>query len=405
MHVVPTHARNGEVPAVKQPGRQKLSRRRFLVSALAAGTATHFAPRPAHAKGRARLPSILPVSHWVAKADRDLPYAHADSVARSKSSDSWQFYSLAHYLDASVSLFEATAEDRHLHRALLYVQNVVNTATPSSSRADSRYSDDYLGWGQYSHPHMTQQQAGLEYPLFESYFFRYAARLLRVMKARNLHAGALAGQWQGLVHFLETHLFEKWMTRNEGHIYRSRTHMASHWAYICLELKRCTSSRSNARTYQQVVDNIDWEGLPTYPGQSLRGQLHSNSERSFAYYWSDVWGSRELPGQDVAHGNGVLSYLAEAQKIGRHWKRRDLRRMVVTLKRVIWPKPGRGSRYVDGSGVGNGWFHDGWIKLSRYDVKLHQRFEQHTTMALQAYANMAVSAAMLIDERRAVASR
>ena len=59
----------------------------------------------------------------------------------------------------------------------------------------------------------------------------------------------------------------------------------------------------------------------------------------------------------------------------------------------------RGYRYagfVDGSGKGNGWFNDGFMKLGRYDIEIQKRLETHQVgRGVQFYGNGALNASRL----------
>ena len=70
-------------------------------------------------------------------------------------------------------------------------------------------------------------------------------------------------------------------------------------------------------------------------------------------------GLSSTPGQDVAHGNAVVSYVTEARDLGATWTSEDMTRFSKTLTDVIMPN----SAYVNGSGSGTGWLADGLVKL------------------------------------------
>ncbi|RKH47606.1 hypothetical protein D7X12_02590, partial [Corallococcus sicarius] len=118
-----------------------------------------------------------------------------------------------------------------------------------------------------------------------------------------------------------------------------------------------------------------------------------------AYFWSEHWGSYAQPGQDVAHANNVLAFIVEAYAAEMTWNYNDIRRFVATLNTVIWPAPRRYADYVDGSGVGDGWFNDGLMKLGRYDIPLQRRLEAHTVgRNSQFFANGALNVRLLSEQ-------
>ncbi|MBZ4420835.1 hypothetical protein [Myxococcus sp. RHSTA-1-4] len=319
-----------------------------------------------------------------------------DFLPRSNSTDSWDFYGLAYGIDANTAMYRATGRTVYLDRALLYVNNLVDTARVSSSLPRSQFKDGFLGWASAQ-----SDPAGQEVPLFESYCWRYVTRLLRVIRETPaLYANpAYRSQYERLLAFTEKNIFEKWFRRGaEDFIYRSRTHMAAHWAFIAMDLMLMTEDASARRNYQAVFDDINL-GLPN-ANASLRTQLEPHPRHPDAWFWSDRWGSRERPGQDVAHANGVLAFVIEAHDAGLTWTDDDLRRFAVTLDTVIWPREGTYAEYVDGSGKGDGWFNDGLMKLGRYDIALQRRLEQHRAgQNSQFYANGALNVRLLSAPR------
>lgn len=317
-----------------------------------------------------------------------------DWLPRSKSLDSYQFYNLGYGIDGNTAMYRASGKTQYLDRALLYVNNMVNNARVSSSFSKSQYKDSYLGW--------TSQESGTkgqEVALWESYCWRYVTRLLRVIRETPaLYADAkYRGQYDRLLAFTEKNIFEKWYKRGaNANIYRSRTHMAAHWAYIAMDLSRMTTDPAKKALYTTVVDNIN-RHLPNY-SSSLRQQMKAASGNPSAWFWSDVWGSSARPGQDVAHGNGVVAYLVEAHDAGVEWTDDDMRKLSTTLNTIVWPATSKFGNYVDGSGGGNGWFTDGFIKLGRYDANLQRRIEAHGVgRTIQFFGNGALNARLLSE--------
>jgi hypothetical protein len=318
-----------------------------------------------------------------------------DSLPRSTSTDSWDFYGLAYGLDANTAMYRATGRTVYLDRALLYVNNLVGTARVSLSLPQSQFKDGFLGWAS-----TLSDPAGQEVPLYESYCWRYVTRLLRVIRETpELYDNtAYRSQYERLLAFTEKNIFEKWFVRGaDAFIYRSRTHMAAHWAFIAMDLALMTADATARPTYQAVFDNINQQGLPNFSA-SLRAQLVPHPLHPDAWFWSDRWGSHEPPGQDVAHANGVLAFLVEAHDAGLTWTDDDLRRFTATLNTVVWPVEGTYAEYVDGSGNGDGWFNDGLMKLGRYDLGLQRRLEQHRVGEnSQFFANGALNVRILSE--------
>jgi hypothetical protein len=314
-----------------------------------------------------------------------------DWLPRSRSLDSYQFYNLGYGIDGNTAMYRATGKTQYLDRALLYINNMVNNARVSSSLRTSQYKDSYLGW--------TSSSLGTsgEVPLWESYCWRYVTRTLRVIRETpTLYSNpTYRSQYDRLLAFTERNMFEKWYRRGaNANIYRVRTHMVAHWALIALDLSRMTTDATKRALYLQVLNNINRD-LPNSTS-SLRQQMRPNPRNSAAYFWNAVWGSTSQPGQDMAHGNGVMAYIVEANQAGVEWTNDDMRKFVATLNNVAWPSTGRYANYVDGSGTGNGWYSDGWIKLGRYDANLQRRIEAHTVgRTIQFYGNGALNARIL----------
>lgn len=312
-------------------------------------------------------------------------------LSMSTSNDSWQFYDLAYGIDGNTAMYRATGKIQYLDRALLYVNNMVATARVSSSLG-SNFHDSYLGW-KGKRPNVFNQEVAND----ESYCWRYVTRLLRVIRETPAlyENTTYRAQYNRLLDFSERNIFEKWFTRGKNaYIYRVNTHMASHWAYIAMDLSRMTVDAAKRANYLAVLNNINLH-LPNYPS-SLRQQMGPSPVNSAAYFWSANWGSHSRPGQDVPHGNGVMAFLVEAHDAGVEWTDADMRKFTATLSSVIWPSAGRYGSYVDGSGSGNGWFNDGLMKLGRYDANLQRRLETHNVgRGTQFYGNGALNARVL----------
>ncbi|MBO3737688.1 hypothetical protein [Actinoplanes flavus] len=337
--------------------------------------------------------TVLPVSHWENRYLQTWDFERTEALPASRSADSWEHYTLSYAVDANTAVFRATGRTRYLDRALEYLNGVVDTARASKSLPTSQYRDGYLGWVSNR---KDLQPTGVEVSLYESYFWRHATTTLRIMRQTPAVYDDLGyrARYEKLLAFAETHVFDKWHSRGANDtIYRSRTHMASHWATIALNLAAITEDPARRDRYRKVVDDIDRK-LPNYP-TGLRGQLQPHPVDASAYFWNDEWGSTRRPGQDVSHANGVMSYVVEAEGQGDFWTAADMTRFGNLLTKVIWPGERRYAAFVDGSGNDNGWFSDGLVKLGRYDPAVQQRLERHEVVNGQFAANMALNAMLL----------
>ena len=339
--------------------------------------------------------TVLPLSHWQQLFDRDAAHLDETSVLLSRSTDSWAFYTLAYSIDSFTAMYEATGQTRYIDRALTYVDGMISSARPSVSLPSSSIHDRYLGW--------VSQREGAnhdEVPLYESYAWRYVTRMLRVIRQGPLYADpAYRAHYERLLRFSEINIFEKWYARGANDfIYRSRDHMAAHWAYIAHDLAILTTDDVGRVRYRAVVANIDHH-LPNYDS-SLHGQLRPAENDPGAYWWSDVWGETNGPGQDISHANGVVSYIVEAHDSGGEWTNADMARFCRTLTTSVIGTRGDYPEYVDGSGSGNGWLSDGFVKLGRYDQRVQLKLQDYGVQNAQFYSAMAVNARILAARGR-----
>lgn len=317
----------------------------------------------------------------------------------SKGNNSSWYYFLAYAIDGNTAMYEATCKNRYLDRALYYINNVVADARVSATIPTSQYQDSFKGWAAFDPPDID----GEEVPLYESYMWRYVTRLLRIIRQEPVlyNNPTYRSRYDALLHFTETHIFEKWYTRDPEHLYRSRTHLASHWAYIALDLWLITENNDSKAIYREVFTKINTDLSPYYDS-SLRDQIIPNPQDDTAYFWDAVWESYELPGQDVSHGNGVLAYMIEAHDQGVYWTDADITGLKNLLVKVLWngsyTEPAF-SAYLDGSDHEEGDFQsDGFMKLGRYDADIQRIYEQYTgqeSYLTQFYGNGALNARRL----------
>jgi hypothetical protein len=363
-----------------------------LVTGLACGpsaefdTVIEYPPAP---------PGLQPLAAWERLFLANWELEHETSfLPKSTSRDSAQLYGLAYGIDGNTAMYRATGKVQYLDRALLYANNVLSSARDSWSLPGSQFKDEYRGWASLS-----PEARGQEVALNESYCWRYVTRLLRVIREtpalyKNREYRA---QYHRLLEFSEKDIFEKWFLRGaNSYIYRDKTHMASHWAYIAMDLSLLTADATRKAWYQDVFNSIN-RRLPNHDS-SLRDQMGASAVNAEALFWSDTWGSRSRPGQDVSHGNGVVAFIIEAHEAGMEWSGEEVRALIVTLDSVIWPSADRYAEYVDGSGIGTGWFNDGFMKLGRYDASLQRRLETHRIgKNTQYYGNAALNVRLLSE--------
>lgn len=295
---------------------------------------------------------------------------------------------LSYGLDGLLAIFQVTDSLVYLNDALTLSNNVMQRAIVTKSIPDNQYrlKDNYLGWTGEAVGGMLYQH---ESPLLEGYFFQYVANLLRIIhddtalfnntKYRNFYNNTLV--------FVEVEIWDKWFSRGirfNGDKYTyllpSRTHIASHWAYMAAELFFITKDSVRKEEYFKLIELYN-------------AKLEDNFDKYNKYItWNSTW-NRDLKGnlnrlsaivQDVAHGNQVVSYIVESYDLGL-WKDTDaIRRIINTLKDKLWDYSNclfkdniDGTMFKLGTSGSVGSFQAaGFEKLSRYDSTLFPIYEK-----------------------------
>ena len=306
----------------------------------------------------------------------------------SQGNDSFWYYFLSYAVDGNTAMYLATADHRYLDRALYYINNVVAAARISSTLAGSQYHDQYLGW-------ISTEDGNQEVVLRESVLWRYVTRLLLVIRQTpDLYFDPIyRAQYDSLLEFSEVQIFEKWYSRSTNTIFRIRTHMTAHWAYITMDLWQLTEDPERRALYQSIFTQIN---------ENLRKQIIPNPVDPNAYFWSDVWDSYDRPGQDTGHGNNVVSYMVEAFDQNMFWTADDMTGLRNLLLNVLWEGDLQDpifNGYLDGSDPGNGFDQgDGFVKLGRYFPEVQHMYENYVGLGrymTQIYGNAALNARIL----------
>ncbi len=345
-----------------------------------------------------------PGKDWISRFDKEFKKFRGEWAELSKSKFSKKHYHLGYELDALLAAFEFTGKKDYLDEAVTYVNNVKNAAVKPAPQ----FNDDYEGW--------LYDEGGLERPLGESCFWRYVSKFLRIVKETpELYDDAAYRKFfDETLAFTEKNLWQKWytraMTENPRHIYPLRTHMASHWAFIALNLSGLTADpdiNSQCREVSSVINN------------GLRKNLHPAENNPDAYFWNATWnpdneGDPNLPSdnkvevQDVSHANHVISYIVESFLQGVFWTLDDIKKFANTLKSIVWdPENSDFFDLVDGTrkkidNVARPGRRqsDGWVKLGRFDndlagiyetsLKENPEFVKHGKQTAQLFANLAL---------------
>lgn len=307
-----------------------------------------------------------------------------------------EHYFLSYCIDGLTSMWRATGDDAYLDLVLGLI--------------DSTLADAELGADGYRHWPGPATNGGESYPLWESYYWRHVVSLVRVLHD-NPEVRARAdyqARYEELLAFSRQHVWEKWRSRGEGNLYRSRTHMASHWARIGMELHVMTGEME----YLEVFENISFGEMPGRPS-NLREQLYANPSTPSAYTWSSHWGVPEGEEvQDTSHAGAIVSFIVEATEHEMYWTADDHAALTSTLLDVMWQPDGSYARNVDGTGGhypapggscgACGRLHE-WLVLGRRDRRVQARVEADYTdgnlryFGTQALGIAALNARYLLD--------
>jgi len=324
------------------------------------------------------------------------------------------YYHLAKYIDGLTAMYEATNNSNYLEQSIELITNVINQAK-EVKKIGSDYSDNFFGW-------ISNQDSKTEIPLYESYFFRYVTKLLRIIRDKNI-INKYPKFYNNTINFVEKNIWEKWYTRGLENIYRSRTHMASHWAYIALDLYLITDDVNKLMEYYNVFNNINHKGFQ-YGSMKTKSSLKNNLKNNtsnYSWIYSD-WAHKII--QDVSHANSVVSYIIESHCQNIHWNRDDINGLIEMLdvnKRITWYRDEKDNKikvYAHFNGATKnteldmtnpnkfdvGRFQtDGWIKLGRFDKNIYNFYEENidyiinylSYFSFNAYAHMALNKKLL----------
>ncbi len=329
-------------------------------------------PQSAHAQ------TLRSVDQWESMFQSSWAPERSTYGPKSTSGDEWPIYDMAYPLNANYMMFKATGKTKYLDRDLEYINNMIDTARVSSSFPDSQYKDGYLTWVNKSES-ANGSKNGQEFALYESFGWRYVAALLYAMKQNPTvyNDAHYRAEYDKILAFTERNIWDKWYSRDKRNgmpiqIYRTHTHMASHWAMIGMYLSKLTEDSTRRSQAETVARNIAYAGIPLYDGASIKGQLRPHPLDSTAYWWNWEFNKFSMPGSDISHGNAVASFMTEANCIGFAYTADDMQKMANLVKNVIIP---RAPFYVDGSGSRTLWLIDGFMQIGRYDQELAKKLE------------------------------
>jgi len=292
------------------------------------------------------------------ESDRSDTYSMAKSANREG-----EYYFLSYYIDGLSSIWQATGNNSYLDILLDIVEITIDNAAP--------VGNGYLGW---------VSSDGKQYALWDSYYWRHVITVIRILhQSPTLRAGGYQAEYEALLAFSEKHIWERYEKDGLSNFYRSRTHMASHWARIGMELYIITGKIK----YKEVFDNISHGEMFGY-SSNLRNQLYPNPKNSSAYAWDSTWGVNYGNNiQDTSHAGAIVHFWVLAYENGMYWTKSDIDALVPVID-IVWEGSSPGSRdiktNIDGSGgdVPYGRLHE-WLPLARYDIALHQKVKKNYT--------------------------
>ncbi|MFT3750087.1 MAG: hypothetical protein QM768_17350 [Agriterribacter sp.] len=333
-------------------------------------------------------------------------------VSKSKLGDSYQFMELSAVIDALSTMYFATGTPEYLNDEIVLINNVIATAEVSKLIAGNVYTkkDDYLGWISKTGDESYYDEVSL----YEGYFFRYVMQTLFDLKRTGwINKSTENYNWyNNTLQFVEKNIWEKWIDRSMRVYFvpykrfmSSRTHTASHWAYIALMMEKITSDAEIKTQAKEVYTMFDI---------LLKRNLQPNPDHPEAYVWNSTWddvsgtdaiASGQPVIQDVSHGNHVLSYITAAKGMGNtNWSDAEILSFCNTIIKVIYNKETNSfAGNVDGTIIPatpeKGTYQcDGWLKLSEFNenvrdiyinfAMLKPSYIRSYDMELQYYANL-----------------
>lgn len=361
---------------------------------------------------------LLPASHWKKVFDSSSMDLNSGDGQRcfNKSQFPTTAENLYHFgvcTDGLTSMYLATKDPKYIDRAFLYLNNLI-----SNAKTDSR---GYKGWDTNSDS------------LDTSHGWRSTTRFLHVIKnTPELYNNTnFRSQYNSVLAFTEKHVFENYYNDSLSResrdssgalknslIYRGRTHMASHWAYMAMYLRRLSQDNSAISRYNEVIKKYDRELSPYYQS-SLRNQIIPNKNVPTAIFFSDRWERFDGIGSDMHHAQDTIGYIIEAYELGEsEWTELDIFKLRETLKKVIWKGTANGEwqsfagfmdgsngtpeTIIDGKPVDTNILgrcqEDGFLKLGRYDSKIQEIMQNHSPrgcMTISVYGNLAQNIHML----------
>lgn len=301
---------------------------------------------------------------------------------------SYRLMEFSRGIGALLAMFEATGSPEYLSEVLDLSEKLISKAQLGKSIQNNpnSFKDEYYGWANINKSGNSQTGDHLrEYPLYESYLFRYLAKTVYLIRnGANIHnTSSLLVRGNKLQDYIEKNGWEKWYVRGEKnssgcfpHLFRSRAHMTSHWAMVALYLREVTNDQTKRDQYNHLL---------TLYNKQLKDNFNLIGN---AYKWNMTWDSAWPIGtdcnpatkksivQDVSHGNHVVTYIIESYELSQgEWTQQDIQFLSNTFKEIVYDKAQqRFNGDLNGKFIANMAdglrMSDGFIKLARYDKEI-----------------------------------
>lgn len=232
--------------------------------------------------------------------------------------DGAQIYYASWNFGALLRMWQATGDERYYDNMKKAIDTLIYRSTPLPSPVQ-----DYQGWKAVGSTNSFYANYGV--PLYEFFFFRYVATLLRVLyDSPILRASDPTKQsdFDNWLAFTEKNIWDKWNALGtNSHVYRVNDHMTSHSARVAMELHYITGKAD----YLDKFNKIMFEGMPshsTYYYDHIWDRLeddgilvHNNSLTPTGYYSAGDF-RLLLQVNDYSHWDDVIQFFVEAYWLG-----------------------------------------------------------------------------------------
>lgn len=267
------------------------------------------------------------------------------------SRDNGDIYPMAYILYGELLMWQSTGEDIYIQRFISFYQGLFNRARPASiiglggNGADNfqYFNDEYLSWVDYpqttdlrdsdrtpqnftganlgvSHFQASNPNGYQQFSLDEGFGLRIVAEAVRIMYQSPLwrSQGTNQSNYEELLNFMVAHVWDKWQARAGDHLFRERTHMASHWASIGMDLYVITGQEKYFTVFDRWFTNMGaWNNEPEDPDFPdygfANGQIRIHTDGG--YVWSGVWGD-QTGVNDVGHANAEVATAIKSVQLG-----------------------------------------------------------------------------------------